>query len=342
MPSGPYRYASPVARKSATGLVAAVYEQMATDFLLGDGPLMSLSPAPEILAAAWALTRETEIVGTAPRVNKELVAVAVSRINNCDYCIDAHTALAHATGVHDLAETVRSGKTPDDPEIARLVEWAEHTGSPDAASLDSLPFSESERAEYLGVALVTHFINRMVQALLHDRLLPGRLGSSAMVRRLAGRAFARAVREGRQEGLSLVLLPGTDICTPPGWAGTSSIGAAWSGLRQAANRAGALLGSGARLRVRDAAASWDGAPLSRTDAEALLDGVGEHDRAGVRLAILAALAPRTITDDDVAAWRRSHPDDAALVRVLAFGAMTAVERIESWVSSDNTLAMTGD
>lgn len=342
MPSGPYRYASPVPKKSATGLVAAVYAQMARDFLLGDGPLMSLSPAPEILAAAWSLTREAEIAGTAPRVNKELVTVAVSRINHCDYCIDAHTALAHATGEHDLAETVRSGETPNDPDIARLVAWAERTGSPDADSLDTLPFSESERTEYLGSALVTHFINRMVQALLHDRLLPGRLGSSTMVRRLAGRAFARVVRDGKQEGLSLSLLPKTDICTPPDWAGTSPIGAAWSGLRQSMNRAGALLGPDARMRVRDATARWDGVPLSRIDADALLDGMGARDRAGARLALLAAMAPKTITDDDVATWKQTHPDDADLVRVLAFGAMTAVERIESWTSTDNTLAMTGD
>ena len=339
---GPYRYASPVPKKTATGVVAAVYEQMASDFILGDGPLMSLSPAPEILAATWALTRESEIAGTAPRVNRELIAVAVSRTNRCEYCIDAHTALAHATGEHDLAETVRSGSVPSDPQIARLVAWAERTGYPDTTTAASLPFGEQARAEYLGTALVTHFINRMVQSLLHDRLLPGRLGSSAMVRRLAGRAFARTVRGTVEPGRSLALLPNTDVCGSPAWAGASPVGAAWSALRNAANRAGALLEPDARMRLRNVVAAWDGAPPDRDAVESALEGLPLSGQPGARLALLAAISPRAITDDDVAAWRRTQPGDANLIRVLAFGAMAAVERIESWAAPDNDFAMTGD
>lgn len=52
--------------------------------------------------------------------------------------------------------------------------------------------------------------------------------------------------------------------------------------------------------------------------------------------------PKAITDDDVAAWRRSDRDDADLIRMLALAAMAAAERIESWAVADNDLAMTGD
>lgn len=338
----PYRHTSPVPRKSATGLVAAVYEQMASDFLLADGPLMSLSSAPDILAATWALTRESEIAGPAPRGNTELVAVAVSRVNRCSYCIDAHTALAHATGEHDLAEAVRGGETPADPRIASLVAWAGSTGSIDAIPVSSLPFPVSEHVAYLGAALVTHVINRVVQSLLHDRLLPGRLGSSATVRRLAGRAFARTVRHDVEPGRSLDLLPRTDICTLPAWAGETPVGAAWSALRLAAGRAGSLLGPDARERVRDVIAAWDGSRPDPALLDSMLVGLPDRDIPGVRLALRAALDPGAISDDMVADWRRVHPSDGDLVRVVVFGAMLAVEQIARWTTTDNEFAMTGD
>jgi hypothetical protein len=62
----------------------------------------------------------------------------------------------------------------------------------------------------------------------------------------------------------------------------------------------------------------------------------DTDRPGVRLALLAALAPYRITDADIAAWRSlGSPDsaDADLVRLLAFGAITAVDRVEAWTTA---------
>jgi hypothetical protein len=57
------------------------------------------------------------------------------------------------------------------------------------------------------------------------------------------------------------------------------------------------------------------------------------DRPGVRLVLLAALAPYRITDADVATWRPTHPGDADLVGVPAYGAMTAVDRIQVWTTT---------
>src|ERR1700754_4071444 len=96
------RHVTPLARKSATGRVAQVYAQSATDF--GQPAFMMMSPAPDLHAAAWALLRESELVGRAPRADKEVTAVAVSQANGCRFCVDAHTILLHATGEHQLAE----------------------------------------------------------------------------------------------------------------------------------------------------------------------------------------------------------------------------------------------
>ncbi|HEY0697362.1 MAG TPA: carboxymuconolactone decarboxylase family protein, partial [Micromonospora sp.] len=85
------RYVSAVRRGRATGLVARVYKQMEVDFGVLAPPVALHAPAPETIAAAWMLLRETLIVpGVAPRAAKEAVATAVSLGNACPYCATIH------------------------------------------------------------------------------------------------------------------------------------------------------------------------------------------------------------------------------------------------------------
>ena len=331
---GPYRYTAPVPKKAAAGSVAAIYAQIAEEFMLTDGPLMSLSPAPDLLAATWALLREAQLAGEAPRVNKEVVATAVSRANHCQFCVDAHTALVHAAGEHRLAEEIWRGQAPADPPWARLVAWAQATSSANAVATAPLPFPTGQAAEYLGTALVTHFINRMVSSLLHETLLPGRLAESSLVRRLAGRAMGRTVRLQPRPGLSLPLLSDAPSAGPD-WAGGTPLGRAYAALRSTAGAGGALLSGPAREVVLDSVADWDAwRPARRPDwTEARLAVLPPADRPGARLALLAALAPHRVGDADVAAWRAHHPADADLIRLVAFGAMNAVDLIQEWTSA---------
>jgi AhpD family alkylhydroperoxidase len=331
----PYRYTTPIKKQAATGQVAAVYAQMATDFVLTDGPLMSLSPAPDLLAATWALLREAQLAGRAPRISTEVVAAAVSVANRCPFCVDAHTALIHATGAHQLAEAVWRGEPPADAEHARLVAWAMATTRPGAVELRTPPFPAELAAEYLGTALVTHFITRMVSALLNEQLLPAALQSSPLFRRLAGMLLARRARRPLPAGRSLPLLAGSATGAPPAWAGDTPIGAAYAALRAAAATGRTLLSRPARALIVATVDGWDGVhpPLTSAWLTEPLATLPDADRPGAGLALLAALAPYRITDADVAAWRTIHPSDADLVRLLAFGAMTAVDRIERWVAS---------
>jgi hypothetical protein len=74
------RYVTPVPTDAATGVVADVYEQIADEFGISKpAALLTLSPAPELLAATWSLLRESLLAGDAPRGNKEIVAIGVSR-----------------------------------------------------------------------------------------------------------------------------------------------------------------------------------------------------------------------------------------------------------------------
>ncbi|WP_046249805.1 carboxymuconolactone decarboxylase family protein, partial [Streptomyces sp. MBT28] len=228
----PFRHTAPLPPEAATGRVAEVFEQIARDFgIPGPAPFVALSSAPALLAPAWALMRESLIAGPGDRTGKEVAAFGVSEANGCRFCVDAHTMLLHATGDHALAERLARGRGPADERHARVLDWARRTGSPDAGR-ESPPFPREEAPGYLGTALAFHFINRIVSALVSERLLPGEAQRLRPVRSLAGRSLSRTVRRPAVPGASLPLLdtPGPG----PAWAAGTPVGPAYAALRAAA------------------------------------------------------------------------------------------------------------
>ncbi|WP_369250178.1 carboxymuconolactone decarboxylase family protein [Streptomyces sp. R41] len=321
--SSPFRYTTPPPPKSATGVTAAVYAQLAEDFGIERATtFVVLSSAPEIMAAAWALMRESLIAGGGDRTGKELAALGVSEANRCPFCVDAHTMLLHATGDHSLAEAMVRGETPADERHARVLAWGRASRTPGAAELTPYPFPGAHAPAYIGTALSFHFINRIVSALLTENLLPGNVQRFRAVRSLAGRSVAKTVRRRPSPGAGLALLD--DPGPGPDWAQGSTVGPAYAALRDAATAGAGLLDEGDRILVRETLEAWDGThpPLGR-------DELPDRSRPGARLALLAALAPYRITDEDVTAWRRPIHTDHCLVHLVAYGAFAAVDRIES-------------
>ncbi|MFI6739371.1 carboxymuconolactone decarboxylase family protein [Nonomuraea sp. NPDC050451] len=323
-----FRYVTPVQPQAATGRVAQVYAQLADDFGMARmAVFLTLSPAPDVLAATWATLRESLLAGHAPRTAKEVVALGVSMANRCPFCVAAHTTLLHATGDHRLAETIAAGGTPDDPEHAALLAWATSRRGGARAGAQIGP-------EHIGTALTFHFINRMASALLTDNLLPANLQRSRLVRSVGGRVMARTVRRRLLSGASLPLIVDLPARPEPAWGAGTSVGAAHAALRAVGAAGGELLGDAARAAVADTVAAWDGEhpPMGGAWLDAALSEVPAGERAGARLALLAALAPYRVTDADVAAWRGSRPDED-LVRLCAFGAVSAMERMETFITA---------
>ncbi|MEH0934511.1 carboxymuconolactone decarboxylase family protein [Micromonospora psammae] len=323
-----YRFFTPDPAKAATGLTAQVYRQLRDDFLGPVPTFQALAAVPEVQAATWALMREALLAGDASRVDRELVAAAVSRANRCRFCVDAHVLLLHALGEHELAEVIARGGTPPEPRHAELVAWAEASRSPRAAGWTS-PY----RIEVTGTLLAFQFINRIVSALLDADLLPGGLQRSPLVRSVGGRLYARSAREPKEPGGSLPLLDAATT-VPPAWAGDSPVAIAYGALKDAATRGGDLLGEVARQTVTATVRWEDGRhPTRPADwAVDLVRDVPATDRVGTRIALLAAFAPSAISPGDVALWRLSHPDDADLVRLVAYGAITATDHVAQALS----------
>ncbi|QNE73880.1 DNA-binding protein [Streptomyces finlayi] len=316
--TGHFRYTSPQPPKSATGVVADVYAQLATDFgIERASTFVVLSASPPLLTATWALVRESLLAGHVSRTEKEVVAAGVSLANRCAFCVVAHTVLLHATGDHRLAETIGGGGTPDAPGHRELLAWGKDMSIPQ-------PFPAGHAPEHIGTALAFHFVNRVVSSLLTEDMLPGGAQKYRLVRSAAGRSLARTVRRELRQGASLALLETEGA--EPAWAAGSPVGTAFGALRTAAHLGAGLLSDEDAAFVRESVAGWDGVtalPLNSAELP------GRVERPGARLALLAARAPYRITDEDVAAWRVPPFTDHCLVHLIAFGAFCAVERIEA-------------
>ncbi|MER5253483.1 MULTISPECIES: carboxymuconolactone decarboxylase family protein [unclassified Streptomyces] len=334
-----FRYTDSVLPKSATGRTAEAYAQMAEDFGISEpAPLVALSPAPELFTATWALLRESLLVGGGDafgsggttRTDRELVAVGVSLANRCPFCVSAHTVMLHATGEHRVAERVLRGEQPEDPAQARLLAWGQATRTPQAPELVSPPFPRAHAPAHIGTALTFHFINRVASSLIGEAMLPCNAQRFRAVRSIGGRTLQKSVRRTVTPGDSLPLLD--DPQPGPAWAAGTPIGSAYAALRTAATTGAGLLDEADQALVQAVVAEWDGAhpPLSWG---ALPD---RASRPGARLALLAALAPYRITDEDVAAWKKPPFSDHCLVHLIAYGAFTAVDRIESSLAAHHS------
>jgi hypothetical protein len=117
------------------------------------------------------------------------------------------------------------------------------------------------------------------------------------------------------------------------------VGAAYAALEAAATSGGELLAGGARdgaarAVVAGVVEDWDGSPLPMDTAwlDGPLAALPADERPGARLALLTALAPYRVTDADVVAWRGSRTDED-LVRLCAFGAVTATKRVEALITA---------
>jgi AhpD family alkylhydroperoxidase len=333
------KHVKPVSRRSATGKTARVYEQMRREFGVHAEPIALHSPAPEVMFGVWSLCRETLVApGRVRRAAKETVAAAVSSINRCPFCVDAHAAMLAASGHYATARKLDQGRygAIAEPELAAVVDWAVATRSPDAEILRDPPFDRRQAPELIGTAMLFHYINRPVNVFLSETPFPtgARLLKGGMVR-IAGRRFREVVNHGVAPGVSLELLPDAPLPEDMSWArGSPIIAGVWARFAAAVERAGqAALAPEVRALVAERLASWKGEDpgLGVRWLEDSLTGLAEELRPEGRLALLTALASYRIDETVIADFRDGRPD-SELVAAVSWSALAAARRIGSWLS----------
>ena len=93
----------PIEYEAANAAVRVVYDDIRatrrTDYINNFWKVLAHDPAA--LARTWAQVKEVMGEGALDPLVKELIYIAVSVTNNCEYCIHSHTAGAKAKGMTD-------------------------------------------------------------------------------------------------------------------------------------------------------------------------------------------------------------------------------------------------
>ncbi len=332
------RYVQPVAMNSAEGLVARVYPQIKKEFGALVEPFTLHSPSPELLAGAWSACRESLLVGTVRRDVKEAVAATVSRINQCPYCVDAHTIMLNATSARNSAEAIihRRDDQIRDTAVRSIVKWAAATRSSGAEVLLSPPFSQKDAPEIIGTAVFFHYVNRMASVLLSKTPLPSNHPLlKGFFKRMAGWFFSRAIHRSKPLGASLELLPESELPVDLAWAKTSpNIAGAFARFAAVIDRAGKdFIPENIQECVVKHVQAWDGKDpgLGRDWVEEAINGLDEKSKDIGRLVLLTALAPYQVDEGVVNAFTTHITGDDRLLGALSWGSFTAARRIGTWL-----------
>lgn len=328
---GQTRYISPVMPGAAEGLVATVYAQAEKDFGMVAPPLALHSPAPPLLAASWAMIRETLVVaGQAGRAEKELVAAGVSVANTCPFCIAVHTAAVQGVVPGLDAGDVASGNLPS-PLLKEISGWARASGL--RGAVQSPP--PGNFAELAGVAVTFQYLNRMVNIFLPDSPLPP-LTPKAIGGWVMGMIASAMTTTTPVPGASLELLPDAQLPAEFSWAaGDARIAATLAGAAAAVEDAAAkVVTTPVRELVADRLRTWDGQPQgpSRAWADEAVAALDKADRPAGLLALLTAFASYQVGKADVAAFRSTvESGDEAVISLTAWASMAVARTIGSWL-----------
>lgn len=90
-----------LAEENSTEEVAAIYRDIRNTFGIPYVPNLfkAIAHHPAYLKASWERVKVVMGPGLIDRKTKEMIAIAVSAANGCDYCVKAHTAaLRHMGG----------------------------------------------------------------------------------------------------------------------------------------------------------------------------------------------------------------------------------------------------
>jgi AhpD family alkylhydroperoxidase len=98
MPLVPY-----VDEDSAEGTVKEVFDEIkaARDLARVPNFWRAIAHQPAYLRQEWDKLRTIMSTGVIDRKVKEMIAVAVSATNNCDYCLQSHTEMLRTLGATD-------------------------------------------------------------------------------------------------------------------------------------------------------------------------------------------------------------------------------------------------
>ncbi|MCK6629226.1 MAG: carboxymuconolactone decarboxylase family protein [Anaerolineae bacterium] len=345
---GLIKYVQPVEIATASGKLAEAFDQMRRDFGMVVSLVLLHSPVPELLYGVWAVLRETLLVGNVPRNLKEAVSATVSKVNECPFCVDAHTVMLHALAEHEAVEAILQGRSDQikSPEVRAMIEWASASRTPGSPLLQMPPFDPADAPEIIGVAVAFHYLNRMANIFMDGVVLPipARLtGLKRAINQLSGSLLKEWMAPLSSPGESLSFLPDVSLPADLAWAASNpSVAGAYARLAAAVEAAGERsLPTVVRALVQQQVQNWQGVDpgLSRRWLEEAITELDETYKPAARLALLTALASYQVDEGIIRAFQTQYPGDDKLIGATAWASFTAARRAGDWLQVAETQAV---
>ena len=137
-----------------------------------------LAESPATLNAYLSIGQLFEKTSFSP-TEQQIVILATSRFNECDYCMAAHSVIA---GMHkvptDIVEAIRDDRPIDDPRLEALriftstaVEKRAHLSSADIAAFIAADYTKEQVLEVIfGISfkILSNYVNHVAETPLDD------------------------------------------------------------------------------------------------------------------------------------------------------------------------------
>ena len=198
-----------IRKNKAQGKLKELYKHIELNFGKLAEPFVLHSLNEELTAGVWTMLYEIILVeGKIKRSLKEAIAISVSEINKCVYCVDAHSIIIFGTekALQNNISTIKKGKTVPKTKKDKTILWAFKNLGFDSPIILNPPFSQEEAPEIIGTAVLFHYINRMVNLFARDTPLPSTKMRGALISFASNFIFAKAIRKKKTKGESLMFI----------------------------------------------------------------------------------------------------------------------------------------
>jgi hypothetical protein len=329
------RYVHAIPRRTATGLVAEVYEMIEEDFFI-NGSLTSRSKVPPLMAGIWTAGRESILVDDhLDRTTKEAMNAALSQVNDCPYCGDMLISLVHAGGMHEAASYIFSESDAHitDATLRKRLAWVKSIATPGTKMDMPVPFTAEELPEAIAALMAMSDINRFSHVVMDGSPVSAPLGlqsvKAAALRLFGGELRATHVKP-LMPGRALTLLPHAPLPTDMQWATPNpriaDALARWAAVVEL--EASCVVSTEVREFVVRNLQHWDGElmPLSRSWVDSEVAVLTGQDRAIARLALVLAKAPYQLDETLVEDVLSEDRCEERFIRLLAWASFSGARR----------------
>jgi uncharacterized peroxidase-related enzyme len=153
--------------------------------------LRMLANSPAALRGFLAL-RAALATGSLSAATRQRIALAVTEINGCDYCLSAHVFTARQNGLDDAELTANRNAASNDMReeaalrlAAKIATARGHVGDEDVAAFTAAGFSDAELVELvaqIALSIFANYLNEVADTEIDFPLVKNRISVARAAR----------------------------------------------------------------------------------------------------------------------------------------------------------------